>query len=84
MIPRRTCNTSLYLRRCKFKHCKTENLGGAMAHLCCIELLNIQGKLVFDGSIENLDYIIHDREDLKDFDLINYRILEAVTRQKIS
>ena len=26
-----------------------------MEHRCCIDFLNIQGKLVFDGSIENLD-----------------------------
>ena len=29
-----------------------------MEHRCCIDFLNIQGKLVFDGSIENLDCII--------------------------
>ena len=29
-----------------------------MEHRCCIEFLNIKGKLVFDGSIENLDCII--------------------------
>ena len=29
-----------------------------MEHCCCIEFLNIQEKLVFDGSIENLDCII--------------------------
>ena len=62
MISRRTCNTSLYLRGCKCKHCKTENLSGAMERRCCIELLNIQGKLVFDGSIEDLDCIIQHEE----------------------
>ena len=29
-----------------------------MEHRRCIEFLNIQGKSVFDGSIENLDCII--------------------------
>ena len=62
MIARCTCNTSLYLRRCKGKHCKTENLGGAMEHRCCVEVLNIQGKLVFDGSIDNLDCITQHEE----------------------
>ena len=62
MISRRTCNTSLYLRGCKCKHCKTENLGGATEHRCCIEFLNIKGKLVFDGWIENLDCIIQHEE----------------------
>ena len=62
MISRRTCNTSLYLRGGKCKHCKTENLRGAMEHRCCIELLNIQGKLVFDGLIENLGSIIQHEE----------------------
>ena len=33
-----------------------------MEQPCCIELLNIQGKLVFDGSIENLDCIIQHEE----------------------
>ena len=33
-----------------------------MEHRCCIELLDIQGKLVFDGSIENLDCIIQHEE----------------------
>ena len=33
-----------------------------MEHRCCIEFLNIQGKLVFDGSIENLDCIIQHEE----------------------
>ena len=56
------CNTSLYLRGCKCKHRKTENLGGAMEHRCCIEFLNIKGKLVFDGSIENLDSLIQHEE----------------------
>ena len=44
--------------QCKCKHRKTENLGGAMEHRCCIEFLNIKRKLVFDGSIENLDSLI--------------------------
>ena len=62
MISRCTCNTSLYLRRCKCKHCKTENLGGAMEHRCCVGVLNIQGKLVFYGSIENPDCITQHEE----------------------
>ena len=33
-----------------------------MEHRCSIELLNIQGKLVFDGSIEDLDCIIQHEE----------------------
>ena len=33
-----------------------------MEHSCCIELLNIQGKLAFDGLIENLDCIIQHQE----------------------
>ena len=33
-----------------------------MEHRCCIELLNIEGKLVFDGSIENLDCITQHEE----------------------
>ena len=33
-----------------------------MEHCCCIEFLNIQGKIVFDGSIENLDCIIRHEE----------------------
>ena len=33
-----------------------------MEHRCCIELFNIQWKLVFDGSIENLDCIIQHEE----------------------
>ena len=33
-----------------------------MEHRCCIEFLNIKGKLVFDGSIENLDCIIRHEE----------------------
>ena len=33
-----------------------------MEHRCCIEFLNIQGKLVFDGSLENLDCIIQHEE----------------------
>ena len=33
-----------------------------MEHRCCLELLNIQGKLVFNGSIENLDCIIQYEE----------------------
>jgi len=62
MISRRTCNTSFNLRGYKCKHCNMENIGGAMEHRCCIELLNIKGKLVFDGSIENLDCIIQHEE----------------------
>ena len=69
MISRRTCNTSLYLHGCKRKHCKTDNLGGAREHRCCIKLLNIQGKLAFDESIENLDCIIQHEE---------YRAIKAV------
>ena len=30
-----------------------------MEHRCCIKFLNIKGKLVFDGSIENLDCMIY-------------------------
>ena len=74
MISRRTCNTSLYLRGCKCKHCKTENLSGAMERRCCIELLNIQGKLVFDGSIEDLDCIIQHEE----YKAITKAVLENV------
>ena len=33
-----------------------------MEHRCCIELLNIEGKLVFYGSIENLGCIIQHKE----------------------
>ena len=33
-----------------------------MEHRCCIEFLNIKGKLVFDGSIENLDSLIQHEE----------------------
>ena len=33
-----------------------------MERRCCMELLNIEGKLVFDGSIENLDCIIQHEE----------------------
>ena len=33
-----------------------------MEHRCCIEFLNIQGKLVFDGSIEKLDSLIKSEE----------------------
>ena len=33
-----------------------------MEHRCCIKFLHIQGKLVFDGSIENLDCIIQHEE----------------------
>ena len=33
-----------------------------MEHRCCIELLNIEEKLVFDGLIENLDCIIKHEE----------------------
>ena len=62
MVSRRTCITSLYLRGCKCKHCKTENLDGAMEHRCFVELLNIQRKLVFDGSIENPVCIIQHEE----------------------
>ena len=62
MISRRTCNTRLYFCGYKCKYCKTENLVGAMEHRCCIELLSIQGKLVFEGSIENLDCIIKHEE----------------------
>ena len=46
-----------------------------MEHRCCIELLNIQGKLVFDGSIENLDCIIQ-HEEYKAF--TNKAVLENV------
>ena len=47
-----------------------------MEHPCCIELLNIQGKLVFDGSIENLDCIIQ-HEEYKAI-LTNKAVLENV------
>ena len=33
-----------------------------MEHRCCIEFVNIQGKLVFDGFIENLNCIIRHEE----------------------
>ena len=33
-----------------------------MEHRCCIEFLNIQGKLVFDGSIEKPDSLIKSEE----------------------
>ena len=33
-----------------------------MEHHSCIQVLNIQGKLVFDGSIKNLDCIIQHEE----------------------
>ena len=33
-----------------------------MEHRCCIEFLNVKGKLVFDGSIENLDSLIQHEE----------------------
>ena len=46
-----------------------------MEHRCCIELLNIQGKLVLDGSIENLDFIIQN-EEYKAF--TNKAVLENV------
>ena len=46
-----------------------------MEHHCCIELLNIQGKLIFDGSIENLDCIIQ-HEEYKA--IMNKAVLENV------
>ena len=33
-----------------------------MEHRCCIEFLNVKGKLVVDGSIENLDSLIQHEE----------------------
>ena len=46
-----------------------------MEYRCCIELLNIQGKLVFDGSIENLDRII---QHVKYKAITNKAVLESV------
>ena len=47
-----------------------------MEHCCCVEFLNIQGKLVVDGSIENLDRIIqHDEYKA----ITNKAVLENVT-----
>ena len=46
-----------------------------MEHRCCIELLNIQGKLVFDGSIENLGCIIQHEEHKA---ITNKAVLENV------
>ena len=47
-----------------------------MEHRCCIEFLNIKGKLVFDGSIENLDSLIQ-HEEYKA--ITNKAVLDNVT-----
>ena len=46
-----------------------------MEHRCCIELLDIQGKLVFDGSIENLDCIIQHEKNKA---ITNKAVLENI------
>ena len=47
-----------------------------MEHRCCTEFLNIKGKLVFDGSIENLDSLIQ-HEEYKA--ITNKAVLDNVT-----
>ncbi|XP_048585875.1 uncharacterized protein LOC125568239 [Nematostella vectensis] len=42
---------------CQCQHCAKNELSGALEHRCCREIENVQGKLTFDGSIENLSCI---------------------------
>ena len=44
-------------RRCKCEHCNDETLANALEFRCCHEVTNAIGKLVFDGSIENISCI---------------------------
>ena len=46
-----------------------------MEHRCSIEFLNVKGKLVFDGSIENLDSLIQHEEHKA---ITNKAVLENV------
>eukprot|EP00795_Rhopilema_esculentum_P009985 gene9985-18608_t len=42
---------------CRCGKCKIEHLVGALEYRCCFEVNEAQGKLVFDGSIEQISCI---------------------------
>lgn len=60
---------------CKCQHCHGEALEDAMEFRCCHEVINAIGKLVFDGSIENIKCITQ-HEDFSA--LINPTVLMQV------
>ncbi|KAJ8245896.1 hypothetical protein GJAV_G00261450 [Gymnothorax javanicus] len=42
---------------CQCTRCRTEELSGALEYHCCREVVQTQGKMYFDGSIERLSCI---------------------------